>query len=97
MINEVKTMLGDAAAAYTDDQVALALRQAQTEVKGYCRRELDEELELAAMKIAVIKLNRTNTEGLAAAGFNGVNETYINGYPADIQNTLNRKRKVKIL
>lgn len=97
MLEEMKTMLGDAAAAYTDAQIMLALKQAIVEVEGYCRRTIDAELEVAAMKIAIIKLNRTNTEGLAAAGFNGVNETYINGYPADIQNTLNRKRKVIIL
>ena len=97
MIEELKVMLGDAAQAFTDAQMALALKQAQTEVEGYCRRELDAELEIAAMKIAVIKLNRTNTEGLAATGFNGVNETYLNDYPADIKQTLNRKRKVKFL
>lgn len=97
MIDELKVMLGDAAAAYTDAQIALALKQAMLEVEGYCRRTLDAELEIAAMKIAVIKLNRTNTEGLAATGFNGVSETYIDGYPADILNTLNRKRRVKLL
>ena len=97
MIDELKTMLGDAAAAYTDAQLALALKQAMLEVEGYCRRTLDAELEIAAMKIAVIKLNRTNTEGLAATGLNGVSETYIDGYTADILNTLNRKRKVKLL
>ena len=97
MLDELKTMLGDAVQAYTDAQITLALKQALLEVEGYCRRELDAELEVAAMRIAIIKLNRTNTEGLAAAGFNGVNETYIDGYPADVQNTLNRKRKVKIL
>lgn len=97
MLEELKVMLGDAAAAYTEAQIALALKQALLEVEGYCRRTLDAELEVVAMRIAIIKLNRTNTEGLAAAGFNGVSETYIDGYPADIQSTLNRKRKVKIL
>lgn len=97
MLEELKIMLGEAAQAYTEAQIALALKQAMAEVECYCSRKLDAELEIAAMRIAVIKLNRTNTEGLAATGFNGVNETYLNDYPADIKNTLNRKRKVKIL
>lgn len=97
MLDELKTMLGDAAQAYTDAQILLALKQALIEVEGYCRRTADAELEVAAMKIAIIKLNRTNTEGLAAVGFNGVSETYIDGYPSEIKDTLNRKRKVKIL
>ena len=97
MLDELKTMLGDAAQAYTEAQIALALKQATLEVEGYCRRELDEELQVAAMRIAVIKLNRTNTEGMVSAGFNGVNESYLNDYPTDIKNTLNRKRKVKLL
>lgn len=97
MLEEIKIMLGDAAAAYTDEQIALALKQALVEVEGYCRRKPDAELEVAAQKIAIIKLNRKNTEGLAAAGFNGVNESYIDGYPADVKEVLNRKRKVKLL
>lgn len=97
MLDELKIMLGDAAAAYTEAQLALALKQALLEVEAYCRRPLDAELEVAAMRIAIIKLNRTNTEGLAATGFNGVSETYLDGYPADIKETLNRKRKVKFI
>ena len=97
MLDELKVMLGDAAAAYTDAQLELALKHALLEVEAYCRRTLDAELEVAAMRIAVIKLNRTNTEGLAATGFNGVSETYLDGYPADIKETLNRKRKVKFV
>jgi hypothetical protein len=67
------------------------------EVEDYCGREADYSLELAAMRIAVIKLNRLNTEGLASQGFSGVSEAYIDGYPADVLAILNRKRKIKVL
>ena len=50
-----------------------------------------------AGQIAVIKLNRINTEGLASQGYSGVSESYIDGYPAEIQAVLNRKRKIKTL
>jgi hypothetical protein len=47
--------------------------------------------------IAIIKLHRLNTEGLAAMSTGGVSETYVDGYPAEIKAILNRKRKIKVL
>lgn len=97
MIEEIKVLLGDAASNYTDAQISLCLRYAKAEVEAYCRRELDIELEIVAQMIAVIKLNRLNTEGLSSQSFSGVSESYINGYPADILAVLNRKRKIKVI
>ena len=97
MIEEIKILLGEAANNYTEAQVALAYKLACAEVEGYCNRELDTTLELIAEKIAVIKLNRTNTEGLASQSYSGVSESYIDGYPTEILKVLNRKRKIKTL
>ena len=97
MIEEIKVLLGDAAGNFTDAQISLCLKMALTEVEAYCGRELDAELELVAQKIAVIKLNRLNTEGLASQSYSGVSENYQDGYPADILAVLNRKRKLKVL
>lgn len=97
MIEEIKLLLGDAAQNHSDAQISLAYKMACAEVEDYCKRELDTVLELVAEQIAVIKLNRRNTEGLASQGFSGTNESYIDGYPAEIQSILNRKRKLKTL
>lgn len=97
MIEELKIMLGDAAANYTDAQLSLALKQALIEVEEYCGRSLDATLEMAAQRIAIIKLNRINTEGLNSQSYSGVSENYIDGYPADILAILNKKRKIKVL
>lgn len=97
MIDEIKILLGDAVNSFTDAQIGLCAKLALAEVEAYCRRELDIELELIAQRIAVIKLNRLNTEGLANQSYSGVAESYIDGYPADILAVLNRKRKIKIL
>jgi hypothetical protein len=97
MIEEIKLMLGDAANNFSDAQITLALKIAIAEVEDYCNRDADATLELIAEKIAVIKLNRTNTEGLASQSFSGVSENYIDGYPAEILAVLNRKRKIKTL
>lgn len=97
MIEEIKIMLGDSASNYTDAQIGLSAKQATAEVEAYCRRLLDYELEMVAQRIAVIKLNRMNTEGLAAQSYSGVSESYVDGYPADILAILNRKRKIKVV
>jgi hypothetical protein len=97
MIEEIKILLGDAANNYTDAQITLALKIAIAEVEDYCNRDADATLELLAEKIAVIKLNRINTEGLASQSFSGVSESYIDGYPTEILTVLNRKRKIKLV
>ena len=97
MIDEVKILLGEAASNYSDAQIGLALKLALAEVEAYTKRPLDYELELTAMRIAVIKLNRLNSEGLAAQAFSGVSECYLDGYPEDIMMILRGKRKVKML
>ena len=97
MIEQIKILLGEAASNYTEAQIELAYRMAATEVEEYTNRELDSSLEYIAMEIAKIKLNRFNTEGLAAQSFSGVSESYIDGYPAEIKAVLNRKRRIKLL
>lgn len=97
MIEDIKVLLGDAAINYTDSLIDLVSRQSLAEVESYCNRAIDAELELVAMRIAVIKLNRINTEGLTGQSMSGVSENYIDGYPADILAILNRKRKIKVV
>lgn len=97
MLEDIKILLGDAAGAFTDAQMELCIRLAKAEVESYTRRELDTELELVALEIAKIKLNRLNTEGLTAQSFSGTNENYLDGYPQEIMAVLNRKRKLKVI
>ena len=97
MIEDIKLLLGDAASNYTDAQIQMAWHMALTEVEAYTNRTLDGLLEMVAMRIAVIKLNRINTEGLASQSFSGVNENYIDGYPEDIKMILRGKRKLKVV
>ena len=97
MIEEIRIMLGDAADNFTDAQIGLALKLALAEVEAYCKRPVDYELEVVAMRIAIIKLNRMNAEGLASQAYSGVSENYIDGYPADILAILKGKRKIKVV
>lgn len=97
MIEEIKIMLGDGVNNYTDAQIGLFAKQALAEVEAYCGRTADTELTMVAQRIAIINLNRMNTEGLSSQTYSGISESYIDGYPADILKILNRKRKIKML
>ncbi len=97
MLEELKILLGDAASNFSEAQIGLALKRAIAEVENYCKRELDYELEMIAIEIAKIKLNRLNSEGLASQSYSGVSESYVDGYPAEIQKALNRKRKIRMV
>ena len=97
MLEEIKLLLGEAAANYSDAQISLAYKIALNEVEEYCKRDADISLELFSEQIAVIKLNRMGTEGLASQAYSGVSESFIDGYPDEIKAVLNRKRKVKFI
>lgn len=97
MIDEIKLLLGEAAANYSDAQISLAYKLALAEVEAYCKREADAVLELCAEQMAVVKLNRSGTEGLASQSYSGVNESYLDGYPEEIQVILRGKRKIKVV
>lgn len=97
MIEDLKVLLGEAASNFTDEQISLYLKLALAEVEGYCHRIVDAELEIAVLMIAKIKLMRMNTEGLSGQSASGVSENYIDGYPAEIQALLDRKRKIKVI
>lgn len=97
MFDELKAFLGERAENYTEAQLTLALKLAMIEIESYCNREVDLELEVAVLSIAAIKLNRMGTEGLSSQSFSGASESFIDGYPQEIQQLLDRKRKIKIL
>lgn len=97
MIEEIKVLLGETVSNYTEDQIGLCLKLALAEIESYCNRTVDYELELVAERVAIIKLQRLNTESLKSQSYSGVSENYIDGYPADIKAILDRKRKIKVL
>lgn len=94
MIDEIKLLLGDAAANFSDAQIGLMAKIALDYVETYTQRELDYSLTLLAERITIILLNRMNSEGISSESFNGTSVSYIDGLPDDIIQALNKKRKV---
>lgn len=89
-------MLGESASNYSDALISLKYKQSLAEVENYCKRAADEMMEYAAQEITVIKLNRMGSEGSNSQSYSGVSESYIDGYPANIQAILKKKRQVKL-
>ena len=94
MIDEIKLLLGAAAANYSDAQIGLMAKIALDYVETYTQREIDYSLTLLAERITIILLNRMNSEGISSESFNGTSVSYIDGLPDDIIQALNKKRKV---
>lgn len=98
IIEEIRILLGAASDNFTDAVINLAFKTAVNEVELYTgRAALDDSLTLIAERIAVIKLGRIGTDGITSQSFSGVSENFIDGYPQEIQNILNRKRKIKVI
>jgi hypothetical protein len=93
MLEEIKVLLGATANHFTDEQIGLALKQALAEIEAFCNRDIDYELEVIAVKIAIIKLNRLGTEGIRSHSYTGVSESFLDGYPTEIMMVLKMKRK----
>ena len=94
MKEEVKILLGDAASNFSDVQIGLMAKLALQYVEDYTGRDADYSLTLLAERIAVVMLNKINSEGISSESFNGTSVSYIDGLPDDIIKALNKKRKV---
>ena len=97
MIDEIKLLLGDAAQNYSDAQIGLMAKLALDFVETYTDRNANYSLTLLAERIAVIYLNRMNTEGLTSTSFSGSSESFLDGLPDDIIRALDKKRKVRVI
>lgn len=97
MVEEIKLLMGDASSNFSDAQIGLMAKLALDFVETYTDRNANYSLTLLAERIAVIYLNRMNTEGLTSTSFSGTSESFLDGLPDDIIKALNKKRKVKVI
>lgn len=97
-LEKLKILLGERASNYSDEYLALLLEEAEAEALAYTRRDLTVPgLDAVIPRMALVMVNRTGGEGVASQGFSGVSESYIDGYPEDIQSILRRYRKLVVL
>ena len=97
MVEEIKLLLGDSVASFSDAQIGLMAKLAIQFVETYTDRNANYSLTLLAERIAVIYLNRMNTEGLTSTSFSGSSESFLDGLPDDIIRALDKKRKVRVI
>lgn len=97
MVEEIKLLMGDASSNFSDAQIGLMAKLALDFVETYTDRNANYSLTLLAERIAVIYLNRMNTEGLSSTSFSGSSESFLDGLPDDIIRALDKKRKVRVI
>ena len=97
MVEEIKLLMGDASSNFSDAQIGLMAKLALDFVETYTDRNANYSLTLLAERIAVIYLNRMNTEGLTSTSFSGSSESFLDGLPDDIIRALEKKRKVRVI
>lgn len=97
MIQNIKDLLGEAAGNYTEAQIALCSAMALSDVSTYCRRDIDEELQQVALRLAVIMLQRLGSEGVTAESYSGVSMSYVTDLPPELLRVLNSKRRIGVL
>ena len=97
MVEEIKLLMGDASSNFSDAQIGLMAKLALDFVETYTDRNANYSLTLLAERIAVIYLNRMNTEGLTSTSFSGSSESFLDGLPDDIIKALDKKRKVRVI
>lgn len=94
----IKVLLGESASIFTDNQLTTLISQAESEFKNYCNRStLPVGAESIINDMVIVRCNRMGTEGLQSQSFSGISDSFIDGYPANIINQLNRFRKIKML
>ena len=97
MVEEIKLLMGDASSNFSDAQIGLMAKLALDFVETYTDRNANYSLTLLAERIAVIYLNRMNTEGLTSTSFSGSSESFLDGLHDDIIRELDKKRKVRVI
>lgn len=97
MVEEIRLLMGDASSNFSDAQIGLMAKLALDFVETYTDRNANYSLTLLAERIAVIYLNRMNTEGLTSTSFSGSSESFLDGLPDDIIRALDKKRKVRVI
>lgn len=89
LIEEVKLLTNK-----TDENlISLILNKSIKEVEIYTNQNYNEKFNNVIVDIAVIKLNKLGTEGLASQSYSGASESYIDAYPTYILNQLNKLKK----
>lgn len=97
-LEKLKILLGERASGYTDDYLTLLLEEAEAEAMAYTRRDdMPDGLLSIVPRMAMVKINRSGSEGMTSQSFSGVSEGYLDGYPAEVQNILRRYRRIGVI
>lgn len=97
MLTQVKLLLGITDTS-KDALLNYLIDTCSEEAADFCNLpEFDDRLERIVVQMVIVRYNRIGTEGVSGQSFSGVNESFVEGYPLDIMNSLRRYRKIVLV
>ncbi len=80
-----------------DSLLQLILDEIEQQILAYTNRDkLLPTMENMQIKMAIIEYNKQGSEGMNSTSQGGVSQSWIDGYPKDIQDTLTTFRRLKV-
>ena len=94
MLSKTKIMLGIDNNS-KNELLSIYIEDIEEEVKEYLNiDEIPKKAESIVRDLVVIKYNKNGSEGLESENFSGVSQSFIDGFPKDIEKRLIRFRKL---
>lgn len=81
-----------------DVKLSIIIENAKDNAFSYCNMaSYDTSLDNIVVRMAIEDYNRMNSEGISSKSVSGISESYIDGYSQSVINSLNSKRKIKVI
>jgi len=95
---ETLKLLLDIVGFEQDAKLTAIINLCATAAAEHCNRDnMPLEADGLLVQMAIVKFNKLGKEGAAAQSFNGVSESFIDGYPKEIYDSLAKYKKVKLI
>ena len=76
----------------------LLVEETKKEITSYCNLDMyDKQLDYIAIQIIRYKYSKLGAESLSSQSFSGVGESFVESYPKEIYNNLNKFRRIRTL
>lgn len=99
MLEKIKLLLGILDEDTSkDDLIELLISNAKDYAVSFCGyEEYSSKFDTIIIRMVVEDYNRLGSEGISSKSFNGISESYIEGYSTEITNSLKRYKKIILL
>lgn len=96
IVEKVKLLLDNPSISHS--LLDMLVEDAKVEAVDYCNLiAYDTTLDSTVVKMVIQNYNKSKSQGISSQTYSGVQETFKDGYSADVLASLNKHRKVRFL